>query len=173
MVQIAARIAGLLNKQALAFNVAVCSITYRALAKGYSFSNIVWLGKQIAHETAWGTSNSMDVDNNAWGMNCVTTRETTQIGCREAQNEVLGQYGSIDASCADRLMWDSYWGFDANKREPAYGQVISSKYHTSDGYAPAVDAIGSSPVRTAVITAIVLVPVELFMVFGIVKFFKK
>ena len=173
MVQIAARVASLLNKKALAFNLAVCSITYRALAKGYSFANIIWLGKQVAHETAWGTSNSIGVDNNAWGMNCVSSRETNQIGCREAQNEVLGQYSSIDASCADRLMWDNYWGFDANKREPAYGQIISTKYHTSDGYAPAVDAIASNPVRIAVLTAILIVPVELFMVFQIAKLFRK
>jgi hypothetical protein len=173
MVQIAAWIATALNNKSLAFNKAVVSTTYRGLAKGYSFANIVWLGKQVAHETAWGTSMSMDVDNNAWGMNCVHTRETTQTSCREAQNEVLGQYRSIDSSCADRFMWDAYWGFDADKRSPEYGQIVSSKYHTSDGYAPAVAAIDGSPVRTAVLAAILIVPVELFILFQIGKFFKK
>ena len=174
MVQIAERLAAALNKKSLRFNEAVCSVTYRALCKGYSFANCVWLGKQIAHETGWGTSNSIEVDRNAWGMNCVSTRETTQIGCRQATpNEALGQYHSVDSSCADRLLWDDYWGISAHKRDNTYPAHVSAKYHTSDGYIHAVDAVNAGPVRTAVLTAILLVPMEVFMLFQLLKFFKK
>lgn len=166
MVQIAATIAGLLNKQSKAFNVAVCSITYRALAKGYSWSNIQFLGKQIAQETGWGRSNSINEDANAWGMNCVSVRENLQIGCRQTSNgEVLGQYDSIDASCADRLLWDDYWGIDAHKASAAYGAEVAAKYHTSSGYGDAVAAIDGGAIRTAMIVAVLVVPIEIFIAY--------
>ena len=75
-------------------------------SKGYSWRNIRALVQQIAHETGWGTSNSVEVDNNLWGMNCVSIRETTQNGCRETNSgEVLGTYSSRWDSVRDRYMW--------------------------------------------------------------------
>lgn len=174
MAVLAGWVASLLNRKTVAFNAAVASITYRALARGYSLANIQFLAKQIAHETGWGTSNSIDVDQNAWGMNCVSVRETTQIGCRQAtQNEVLGQYDSVDSSCHDRLLWDDYWGYDAYKSNTQYPIEIAAKYHTSTGYASAVGAIDNGPIRIAVFTAILLVPVELFMLTKVFQFIKR
>lgn len=166
-----ALLARLLNKKSSEYNRAVASITVRALLKGYSIRNVVWLAKQIAHETAWGTSNSMEVDKNPWGMNCVSVRETTQTGCREAANgERLGQYSSIASSCADRLLWDSYWGYDADKRNPNYPQIVSERYHTSPSYAPKVSAVDIRPVRIAVFAAILTVPAELFILYKLFNF---
>lgn len=169
---IAARVASLLNNKSLAYNKAVASITYRALAKGYSIANIKWLAKQIALETNWGTSNSIEVDLNAWGMNCVSSRETTQIGCREVNSyESLGQYSSIDASCADRLYWDSYWGYDTHKRSTQYPQMVGQKYHTSSNYVDSVSAFNSRPAGIAVWVSIIMIPTEAFLLWRFFKYF--
>lgn len=163
-------VASLLNNRSRVYNKAVAGITYRALAKGYSISNIIWLAQQIALETNWGDSNSMEIDLNAWGMNCVSTRETTQIGCREVLNgEVLGQYSSIGSSNTDRLLWDTYWGYDSLKRSNEYSEVVSSKYHASLDYADTVSSVDSRSARIAVWTAILMVPTEAYLLW---KFFK-
>jgi hypothetical protein len=168
---IAARVASLLNNKSLAYNKAVASITYRALAKGYSISNISWLAKQIALETNWGTSNSIEVDLNAWGMNCVSSRETNQIGCREVSNfESLGQYASLDASCADRLSWDMYWGYDSYKRSTLYPEMVSQKYHTSTDYVNTVSAVNSRSARVAVWVSVFMIPTEAFLLWRLFKY---
>ena len=165
-----AHVARLLNKRSLAYNKAVAGITYRALAKGYSIPNIIWLAQQIALETNWGNSNSLDVDRNAWGMNCVSTRETTQIGCRETDSgEVLGQYTTVGDSSADRLLWDSYFGYDSYKRSNDYPEQVSSKYHTSPNYADTVSAVDSRSARIAVWISLLMVPTEAYILWKILK----
>lgn len=161
----------LLNNKSFAYNKAVAGITYRALSKGYSIPNIIWLAKQIALETNWGLSNSFTMDNNAWGMNCVSSRETTQIGCREVTNsEVLGQYSSIGFSNTDRLLWDTYWGYDSHKRSISYPEVVSSTYHASPEYADTVSSVDSRSARIAVWTAILMVPTEAYLLWRFFKF---
>lgn len=168
----AAIVSSLLNKRSRAYNRAVAGITYRALAKGYSIKNIIWLAQQIALETAWGESNSLEVDQNAWGMNCVSRRETNQIGCREVPgDESLGQYASVGASSTDRLTWDSYWGYDAYRRSDDYPQVVSQKYHASPEYADTVSAVDLRSARISVWTAIIAVPTEAYLLMRLFKFF--
>lgn len=140
------------------------------LPRGYSVKNVVWLCKQIAHETAWGTSNSIKQDLNAWGMNCVSLRKNEQSGCRETESgEVLGVYSSLWNSCRDRYMWDDYWGIDDFKKSEDYPQKVSVRYHTSSSYAAAVSGVDTGRVQRVLLTWAAIVPLELLLVFKIFK----
>ena len=166
-----AAISSLLNGKTYAYNKAIAQLTALGLVKGYSIKNIVFLAQQIAQETAWATSYSFHNDFNAWGMNCVSSRDTTQVGCRETDSgEVLGMYDNVYRSTADRFLWDSYWGYDSLKRSPEYAEVISSKYHTSPDYASTVSNIDTRSVRIAVYAAIITTPVELFLLYKLFKY---
>ena len=140
------------------------------LAKGYTMQNCMFLAKQIAHETGWGTSNSISLDNNPWGMNCVSTRETTQTGCRETPSgEVLGVYPNCWHSVRDRYLWDNYWGIDSHKASTRYPEAVGERYHTSSGYIPAVMAVDESRIRRVMTWSMVVTPVEAFAVLGIIR----
>lgn len=166
-----AAISSLLNRKSYSFNQAVAQLTVCGLSKGYSIKNIIFLAQQIAQETAWATSYSYHNDFNAWGMNCVSSRNTEQVGCRETDSgEVLGMYDSVYRSTIDRFLWDSYWGFDSLKRSPEYAEAISSKYHTSPNYASTVSSIDTGSIRVAVYTAILTTPVELFLLYKLFKY---
>lgn len=166
-----AAISSLLNSKNYSFNQAVAQLTVCGLVKGYSIKNIIFLAQQIAQETAWATSYSYHNDFNAWGMNCVSSRETTQIGCRETDSgEVLGMYDNVYRSTVDRFLWDSYWGYDSLKRSTDYAETISKKYHTSVNYASAVSNIDTRSIRIAVYTAILTTPVELFLLYKLFKY---
>ena len=174
MVAMAAHVASLLNNKTVAFNKAIVSLTYRGLLKGYSWANLTWLGKQVAHETAWGDSRSIHEDKNAWGMNRVYVRDTTQIGHRTTDaGEELGVYSTIDSSTIDRFLWDNYWGFDGSKSSTSYPAEVGTKYHTSNGYVGAVDAVDAGAIRIAMITAVVMVPVEILLIGKAIAILKK
>lgn len=174
LITAAAHVAKLFNKRPVDFNRAVVSITYRGLLKGYSWRNIMFLGKQIAKETGYGDSRSIQEDKNAWGMNCVHVRETTQVSCRTTSSgEVLGQYRSIDSSCLDRLIWDNYWGFDSHKRDDSYPEQVGTKYHTNPGYIGSVESYPDSDVRAAMLTAVFMIPLELLLAMKAIEFLKK
>jgi hypothetical protein len=104
-------------------------------------------------------------------MNCVSSRETNQIGCREVSNfESLGQYASLDASCADRLSWDMYWGYDSYKRSTLYPEMVSQKYHTSTDYVDTVSAVNSRSARVAVWVSVFMIPTEAFLLWRLFKY---
>ena len=134
------------------------------LIRGYSLANLKWMCKQSVLESAASTSNVFQVCNNAWGMNAVTVRKTTQEGIYEAPNgEKLGVYPTLFAGALDRFYWDDYWGYSAYKRNTDYAQIVSNRYHESTGYAPAVDAVDNSAFRTAFVAVIAALPVELII----------
>lgn len=139
--------------------------------KGYSQSNVMWLCKQIAHETAWGTSLSMKIDRNAWGMNCVSIRENKQAGCRETNSgEVLGVYPGVWDSCLCRHLWDDYWGIADSKKLTEYSAQVSERYHSSANYRDAVSSVDSQRISRVYWVNAALVPLELFIASQILKY---
>ena len=59
---------------------------------GYSQQNLLFIYKQFLWEAARGTSNVFKTYNNAFGMNAVNVRQTTQTGTYETSVETLGIY---------------------------------------------------------------------------------
>lgn len=151
-----------------------------ALLQGYSTGNARWLAKQFRHETAHGTSYSFKNDLNAWGMNKVNVRPTTQTGSRPVggsqailnTGEVLGVYPSLWASVVDRFWWDSYWGLDAFKRSTDYPERVGEIYHASPSYSANVSAVNPSGYTTAVAVTWMMLPLEIFAIQKIWEYFK-
>lgn len=144
---------------------AVAAIILQGGLRGYSWGNLFWLSKQVAHETAWGTSNSMELDANAFGMNCVQIRETTQTGCRETSTgEVLGVYPSVWRSVRDRYLWDNYWDIADYRKSSQYPTEVGRYYHTSSGYINQVTAVDESRIKRVMWLTAVMLPVELMAV---------
>lgn len=140
------------------------------LSKGYSVRNIRALVQQMAHETAWGTSYSVETDNNLWGMNCVSLRETSQNGCRETNSgEVLGTYSSLWHSVRDRYLWDDYWGYTDYRKSSNYMETISERYHASPNYSGAVLSVSETRVNRVLTGILFVVPLEGI---ALVKFLK-
>lgn len=126
--------------------------------------NLRWMCKQSVLESASSTSNVFAVCNNAWGMNAVSVRKTTQEGTYEAPNgEKLGVYPTLFAGALDRFYWDDYWGYNGYKRNDDYPQIVASRYHESTGYNPAVYAVDNPDFPLALGSVILALPVELLI----------
>ena len=140
---------------------ALCAVGFQGLAKGYSWSNVVWLMKQVRLETGRGSSSGIQEDNNAWGMSCVRVRPTTQVGCRTLPDgNTLGKYRTVESSVEDRFMWDEYTeGPHRLRKSEAYpGEVNSQGYHPSGIYAFSVSEVDGTDARN-VCLALASVPI--------------
>lgn len=129
---------------------ALCATGLQGLLRGYSWDNVSWMMKQIRLETGRGTSPGIQNDFNAWGMGCVTVRQSNQIGCRTLPNgETLGKYRNVEDSVTDRFTWDDYKGIKGLRKSPAYpGEVNAQGYNPSGLYANAVHQVDGSDNRT-------------------------
>jgi hypothetical protein len=149
-----------------------CVYTYiLGVYRGYSFENITFMINQITHETGHGLSNAIESYNNTNGMNCVSTRPTTQTSCTE-NAESLGIYSDIYDSVIDRFMWDDYWGFDTLRTNDSYIEAAANRYHTSSSYSSIVSSLGTSVPNASRLVSLVVVPMELLLPIFLYKYAK-
>lgn len=117
-------------------------IFYYLRFRGYSPENAEWVVKQARNETGHYTSKAFEEDKNLFGMSCVESRETTQIGCRDSADGVntIGRYSSVLSSLKDRVLWDKMHGLTG--KETNYPKDVAKKgYNSRAGYVEAVNAV--------------------------------
>lgn len=142
-------------------------------ALGYSGKNIDFIYKQFILETAAGKSVAFRQDLNAFGMNEVNVRETTQIGARRVSpNEVLGQYASVWASCVDYFLWADYWGLDAFKRSTDFPERVGDIYHVNPDYTASVASTTAVGLTAGKAITWLVLPLEFLAIQKIWNFFK-
>ena len=139
---------------------------------GYSQQNLMFIYKQFLWETARGTSNVFKTYNNAFGMNAVNVRQTTQTGTYETSVETLGIYPSVWSSVVDYFLWADYWSLDDFKRSDDYAQAASNIYHLSATYSYNVGSISPTGWNLGRLVTLTCLPLELLAIQKIWKSFK-
>lgn len=134
----------LVSKRKLDYLALCYSLVVLGLTNGYSFSNIRWLMAQAALESDWGTSNLATNHNNFFGMWKPNSRRTVNAGTYAtndtAQNVEYLVYTSAWQCAKDRILWDKEFTTSVYpyRNSKGYPDAVASRYHSSDGYSPAV-----------------------------------
>lgn len=145
-------------------------VLVEGIRRGYSFANIAWIVKQSAHETGFWENLGTRIDNNVFGMSCVSKRENTQTGCRAInETEDSGVYPSIRACVVDRFMWDDYWSVVRFKRSADYADAVSSIYHSSATYGGKVSRVVVRRLGVTIAALLIAVPLEVWILFVLIK----
>lgn len=113
------------------------TLLLQGLLKGYSLKNLKWILNQAHLETGHFTSRIFRELNSPFGMSCVRSRKTTQIGCENlSDGNTAGVYSSRWSAINDRFLWDEEFGI--NPRSNNYAKEVSKSYHPSSTYEQSV-----------------------------------
>jgi hypothetical protein len=101
-------------------------IAVQGFLNGYSRENVRLLLNQASLESGLNWQNKATTqDNNPFGMGRVSTRPTTQVGARIANDgsivtnavNYIGTYTNIGLGVADRFLWDSFAKIDGRTNQ--------------------------------------------------------
>lgn len=109
------------------------TLLLQGLLKGYNLKNLKWILNQAHLETGHFSSRIFRELNSPFGMSCVRSRKTTQIGCENlSDGNSAGVYSSRWSAINDRFLWDKEYNIDP--RSVNYAKEVSKLYHPSSNY---------------------------------------